>query len=143
MDQLSVSERYGLGYQQAEDRNDLKKYLRRVISDSQKKIKTLLKNPNKEITTFNSEDGPQRSTNRELANEHKELKKRAVKDLNRLNKQADDDKNFDKKFGRDKDTGETKRKRIYTRTMKGRGGGGSMKMPQEYTKKSLLKKPLS
>lgn len=25
----------------------------------------------------------------------------------------------------------------------GRGGGGSMKMPQEYTKKSLLKKPMS
>ena len=143
MDQLSVSEKYGLGYQQAEDKNDLKKYLRKVISDSQKKIKTLLKNPNKEITTFNSEDGPQRSTNRELAKEHKSVQKDAIKDLNRLNKQADDDKNFNKKFGRDRDTGETKRKRIFTRTMKGRGGGGSMKMPQEYTKKSLLKKPMS
>lgn len=143
MDQLSVSEKYGLGYQQAEDKNDLKKYLRRVISDSQKKIKTLLKNPNKTITTFDSEDGPQRSTNRELANEHKEVKKRAVKDLNQLNKQADDEKNYNKKFGPDRDTGEYKRKRIFTRTMKGRGGGGSMKMPQEYTKKSLLKKPLS
>jgi septal ring factor EnvC (AmiA/AmiB activator) len=142
MDRLSVSERYGLGYQQAEDRNDLKKYLRRVISDSQKKIKSLLKNPNKEITTFNSEDGPQRSTNRELANEHKDIKKRAVKDLNKINKQADTEKNFNKKMTRDKDTFEFRRKRIFTRTMKGRGGGGSMKMPQEYTRRSLLQKPL-
>ena len=141
MDQLSVSERYGLGYQQAEDRNDLKKYLRRVISDSQKKIKTLLKNPNKEITTFNSEDGPQRSTNRELANEHKDIKKRAVKDLNQIQKQ--EGREDPKKMTRDRDTGEAKRKRIFTRTMKGRGGGGSIKMPQEYTKRSLLKKPTS
>ena len=141
MDQLSVSERYGLGYQQAEDRNDLKKYLRRVISDSQKKIKTLLKNPNKEITTFNSEDGPQRSTNRELANEHKDIKKRAVKDLNQIQKQ--EGREDPKKMTRDRDTGEAKRKRIFTRTMKGRGDGGSMKMPQEYTKRSLLKKPTS
>jgi len=142
MDRLSIQEKYSLGYQQAEDKNKLKTYLRRVISDTQKTIKTLLKNPNKEITTFNSEDGPQRSTNRELAKEHKSVQKDAVKDLNRLNKQADDDKNFNKKFGRDKDTGETKRKRIFTRTMKGRGGGGSMKMPQEYTRRSLLQKPL-
>jgi len=140
MDRLSVSERYGLGYQQAEDRNDLKKYLRRVISDSQKKIKTLLKNPNKEITTFNSEDGPQRSTNRELANEHKDIKKRALKDLNQIQKQ--EGREDSKKMTKDKVTGETKRKRIFTRTMTGRGGGGSMKMPQEYTRRSLLQKPL-
>tara|TARA_R100001443_G_C3270045_1_gene157818 strand:- start:183 stop:611 length:429 start_codon:yes stop_codon:yes gene_type:complete len=142
MDRLSISERYGLGYQQAEDKNKLKTYLRRVISDTQKTIKTLLKNPNKEITTFNSEDGPQRSTNKELAKEHKSVQKDAVKDLNRLNKQADTEKNFDKKMTRDKDTFEFKRKRIFTRKMKGRGGGGSMKMPQEYTKRSLLQKPL-
>ena len=141
MDQLSISERYGLGYQQAEDRNDLKKYLRRTISDSQKKIKTLLKNPNKEIVTFNSEDGPQRSTNKELANEHKEVKKSALKDLNQIQKQ--EGREDPKKMTRDKDTGEAKRKRIFTRTMKGRGGGGSMKMPQEYSKRSLLKKPMS
>lgn len=141
MDQLSISERYGLGYQQAEDKKDLKKYLRRVISDSQKKIKTLLKNPNKEITSFSSEDGPQRSTNRELANEHKDVKKSALKDLNQIQKQ--EDREDPKKMTRDKDTGEAKRKRIFTRTMKGRGGGGSMKMPQEYTTRSLLKKPTS
>ena len=75
MDRLSIRERYGLGYQQAEDKNKLKTYLRRVISDTQKTIKTLLKNPNKEITTFNSEDGPQRSTNKELAKEHKSVQK--------------------------------------------------------------------
>tara|TARA_R100001443_G_C3234883_1_gene149280 strand:- start:25 stop:450 length:426 start_codon:yes stop_codon:yes gene_type:complete len=141
MDQLSISERYGLGYQQAEDRNDLKKYLRRTISDSQKKIKTLLKNPNKEIVTFNSEDGPQRSTNRELANEHKEVKKSALKDLNQIQKQ--EGREDPKKMTRDKVTGEAKRKRIFTRKMVGRGGGGSMKMPQEYSKRSLLKKPMS
>ncbi len=28
-------------------------------------------------------------------------------------------------------------------SLKGRGGGGSMKMPQEYSKRSLLKKPMS
>ena len=140
MDQLSISERYGLGYQQAEDRNDLKKYLRKTISDSQKKIKTLLKNPNKEITSFSSEDGPQRSTNRELANEHKDVKKSALKDLNQIQKQ--EGREDPKKMTRDKDTGEAKRKRIFTRTMKGRGGGGSMKMPQEYTRRSLLQKPL-
>ncbi len=101
-----------------------------------------MKNPKKETVSFSSADNPEPITNKQLAKEHKSVQKDAVKDLNQLNKQADDDKNFNKKFGRDRDTGETKRKRIFTRTMKGRGGGGSMKMPQEYTRRSLLQKPL-
>ncbi len=142
MDRLSIREKYLLGYQSAEDKKQLKSYLRNVISQTQKTIKTLLKNPKKETVSFSSADNPEPITNKQLAKEHKSVQKDAVKDLNQLNKQADDDKNFNKKFGRDRDTGETKRKRIFTRTMKGRGGGGSMKMPQEYTRRSLLQKPL-
>ena len=141
MDRLSVREKYNLGYQQAEDKNKLKNYLRNVVSQTQKTIKTLLKNPNKSITTFDSEDGPQRSTNKQLAKEHKSVQKDAVKELNQIQKQ--ESRKDPKKMTRDRDTGEAKRKRIFTRAMKGRGGGGSMKMPQEYTKKSLLKKPMS
>ena len=142
MEKLSISERYGLGYQQAEDRNDVKNYLRRVISQTQKTIKTLLKNPKKETVSFSSGDNPEPVTNKELAKEHKSVQKDAVKKLNQINKQADEEKNFNKKIARDKDTFEFKRKRIFTRNMKGRGGGGSMKMQQEYSKRSLLKKPI-
>ena len=142
MDRLSIREKYLLGYQSAEDKKQLKSYLRNVISQTQKTIKTLLKNPKKETVSFSSADNPEPVTNKELAKEHKSVQKDAVKDLNQLNKQADIEKNFDKKMTRDKDTFEFKRKRIFTRKMKGRGGGGSMKMPQEYTKRSLLQKPL-
>ena len=141
MDNLSVREKYNLGYQQAEDKNKVKSYLRSVVSQTQKTIKTLLKKPSKTITTFNSEDGPQKSTNKELAKEHKSVQKDAVKELNQIQKQ--EGREDPKKMTRDKDTGEAKRKRIFTRAMKGRGGGGSMKMPQEYSKRSLLKKPMS
>tara|TARA_R100000231_G_scaffold10932_1_gene13153 strand:- start:848 stop:1276 length:429 start_codon:yes stop_codon:yes gene_type:complete len=142
MDRLSIREKYLLGYQSAEDKKQLKSYLRNVISQTQKTIKTLLKNPKKETVSFSSADNPEPITNKQLAKEHKSVQKDAVKDLNQLNKQADIEKNFDKKMTRDKDTFEFKRKRIFTRKMKGRGGGGSMKMPQEYTKRSLLQKPL-
>ena len=141
MDRLSVREKYNLGYQQAEDKNKVKSYLRNVVSQTQKTIKTLLKKPSKVTTSFSSEDGPQKTTNKELAKEHKSVQKDAVRELNQIQKQ--ESREDPKKMTRDKDTGEAKRKRIFTRAMKGRGGGGSMKMPQEYTKKSLLKKPLS
>ena len=39
---------------------------------------------------------------------------------------------------RDRNTGETKTKRIKTRTMSG-GAGGRMMMPQEYSKRTLYK----
>lgn len=141
MEKLSIREKYLLGYQQAEDRNQVKKYLRNVISQTQKTIKTLLKTPKKETFSFSSGDNPEPVTNKQLAKEHKSVQKDAVKDLNQIQKQ--ESREDPKKMTRDRDTGEAKRKRIFTRTMKGRGGGGSMKMPQEYTKKSLLKKPMS
>ena len=38
---------------------------------------------------------------------------------------------------------EQKKTKLKNLSLKGRGGGGSMKMPQEYSKRSLLKKPMS
>ena len=37
----------------------------------------------------------------------------------------------------------TKTSKIKFKNISGKGGGGSMKMPQEYSKRSLLKKPMS
>jgi len=138
----SIQERFQLGLSDTKGPKDEAKYLRRVITTAQKRIKTLLKNPKKVVVSYDSVDGPQRSTNKELAQEHKDVQKRAVKMLNEVNKQIDDDKNRDKKFGPDRDTGEYKRKRIYTRKMKGRGGGGGgIAMPQDIAKRpSLLRK---
>ena len=38
---------------------------------------------------------------------------------------------------------EKKKTKLKNLSLRGRGGGGSMKMPQEYSKTSLLKKPMS
>lgn len=54
---------------------------------------------------------------------------------------ASSDKNKEKKKSLLKE-GKKKRK-LKNLSLRGRGGGGSMKMPQEYSRRSLLKKPMS
>jgi hypothetical protein len=114
------------------------KYLRRTIIQLKKSIDSLMKNPNKiRVHDFGAGDGPQSHvTNRELANEDRQIKKKAISLLNDITKEKmeDDPKNQT----RDRNTGETKTKRIKTRTMSG-GAGGRMMMPQEYSKRSLYK----
>jgi len=51
------------------------------------------------------------------------------------------DKNKEKKKSLLKE-GKKKRK-LKSLSLRGRGGGGSIQMPQEYSKRSLLKKPMS
>ena len=38
---------------------------------------------------------------------------------------------------------EKKKTKLKNLSLRGRGGGGSIQMPQEYSKRSLLKKPMS
>ena len=122
--EFSINERYRLGLQDIKPNSKEEvRYLRRVISTSQRQIKSLLKNPKKETVSYHSEDGPQRTTNKEEAKEYKKVARRAAARLNEIQKRKDD---FDpKKQTKDKVTGETKRKRIFTRKMVS-GGGGMM-----------------
>ena len=111
--EFSINEKYRLGLQDVKPNSKEEvRYLRRVISTSQRQIKTLLKNPKKETVSFHSEDGPQKTTNKEEAKEYKKVARRAAARLNEVQKNKDD---FDpKKQTKDKVTGETKRKRIFT-----------------------------
>tara|TARA_R100000734_G_C3235644_1_gene42059 strand:+ start:56 stop:487 length:432 start_codon:yes stop_codon:yes gene_type:complete len=68
--------------------------------------------------------------------------KSKVKKLrSRLNKLFRQKKVLEKKEGALDD--KTKPYKLRRSQLIGRGGGGSMKMPQEYSKRSLLKKPMS
>jgi hypothetical protein len=97
-------------------------YLRKVISQTQREIKSLMKSPNK-ITVINDpEDGPQPEKNKNLAKQTKTVQRKVSGILSDL---LEEDRRKEKDFTRDKTTGETKRKRIKTRSMRG-GGGGAM-----------------
>jgi len=111
------------------------KYLRKAIISAQKRIDSLMKSPKKEVV-IQSDDGPQRATNKDLANDERAVKKKATTLLNNISKEKMEDN--PKNQTRDKVTGETKTKRIKTRTMSG-GAGGRMMMPQEYSKRTLYK----
>ena len=80
--EFSITERYQLGLQDIKPNSKEEvRYLRRVISTSQRQIKTLLKNPNKETVSYNSEDDPQRTTNKEEAKEYKKVSKSCKKKI--------------------------------------------------------------
>ena len=132
---MELIDRFNEDFGNLKKEKDKIKYLRRAIISAKKSIDALMKNPKKEVVT-QGDDGPQRVTNRDLANDERAVKKKATTLLNDITKEKmeDDPKNQT----RDRNTGETKTKRIKTRTMSG-GAGGRMMMPQEYSKRTLYK----
>jgi hypothetical protein len=132
---MELIDRFNEDFGNLKKEKDKIKYLRRAIISAKKNIDALMKNPKKEVV-IQSDDGPQRATNRDLANDERAIKKKATTLLNDIAKEKmeKDPKNQT----RDRNTGETKTKRIKTRTMSG-GAGGRMMMPQEYSKRTLYK----
>jgi len=59
----------------------LKAYLRKVILNAKKQEAVLLKNPKKTTVSFDPEDGPQPTTNKEKAKEVKKVRTKATKML--------------------------------------------------------------
>jgi len=132
---MDLMDRFNEDFGNLKKEKDKIKYLRRAIISAKKSIDALMKNPKKEVV-IQGDDGPQRATNRDLANDERAIKKKATTLLNDISKEKmeSDPKNQT----RDRNTGEAKTKRIKTRTMSG-GAGGRMMMPQEYSKRSLYK----
>jgi len=132
---MDIMDRFNEDLGNLKKEKDKIKYLRRAIISAKKSIDALMKNPKKEVV-IQGDDGPQRATNRDLANDERAIKKKATTLLNDISKEKieSDPKNQT----RDRNTGEAKTKRIKTRTMSG-GAGGRMMMPQEYSKRSLYK----
>ena len=135
----------------------MKKHNLKIVNDYQK---SLLKKLNKVVSTWNNiiiekTDGSDKKIrermnklNRQrlsldsklkesLKKSGKEQKKESNRISNTAKQSAQRAKNVEQKK---KSATKTKLKNL---SLRGRGGGGSMKMPQEYTKRSLLKKPLS
>ena len=132
---MDLMDKFNEDFGNIKKEKDKIKYLRRAIISAKKSIDALMKNPKKEVV-IQGDDGPQRATNRDLASDERAIKKKATTLLNDISKEKmeTDPKNQT----RDRNTGETKTKRIKTRTMSG-GAGGRMMMPQEYSKRSLYK----
>jgi hypothetical protein len=132
---MDLMDRFNEDFGNIKKEKDKIKYLRRAIISAKKSIDALMKNPKKEVV-IEGDDGPQRATNRDLARDERAIKKKATTLLNDISKEKmeSDPKNQT----RDRNTGETKTKRIKTRTMSG-GAGGRMMMPQEYSKRTLYK----
>ena len=132
---MDLMDRFNEDFGNIKKEKDKIKYLRRAIISAKKSIDALMKNPKKEVV-IQGNDGPQRATNRDLASDERAIKKKATTLLNDISKEKMEDN--PKNQTRDRNTGETKTKRIKTRTMSG-GAGGRMMMPQEYSKRSLYK----
>ena len=134
-------ERYQAGLNSIDTNKALVRYLRRTIAQTQKNIKSLMKNPNKTSVTFNTEDGPQPTKNRDLAADERRIQKHAVKELSAITEK-------DGRLTQDKATGETKTKPDRDRAINRRsgrgGGGGSIKSPDETARgrMSLLKRKM-
>lgn len=103
-------------------------YLRKVISKTQREIKSLMKSPNK-ITVINDpEDGPQPEKNKDLAKQTKTVQRKASNILSDL-------------LEEDRDKGKAK-----TRPMRGGGGGAFTDLFQRTgatAKGSLFKKRMN
>ena len=132
---MDLMDRFNEDFGNIKKEKDKIKYLRRAIISAKKSIDALMKNPKKEVV-IQGNDGPQRATNRDLASDERAIKKKATTLLNDISKEKMEDN--PKNQTRDRNTGETKTKRIKSRTMSG-GAGGRMMMPQEYSKRSLYK----
>ena len=123
----------------------LARFLRSVINDSDRRIKTLMKNPTKQsVVNFGDGDGPQPTDNKELADREREVKKDAQRKLKDMQGDAPERS----KQSREKDE---RNKRINARkvgnysSMRGSGGGGgSIKSPDETARgrMTLLKKKM-
>lgn len=110
------------------------KYLRSAIVHYNKQIKSLMKDPKKERVIHSSQDGPQPTTNKEIANEKRAILREATKEYNEL-KRSNLEAN-PKNQERNRATGETRLKRIKTRSMRGGvSGGGGMATPDDYVRR--------
>lgn len=138
---MDAFERYKEDLADIKNNKSLIRYLRRTISQTQKNIKSLMKNPNKSATTHNTSDGPQPTNNRGLAADERRIQKDAVKRLSQVTEKEG-------RITRDKVTGEMKTKPDRDRAINRRsgrgGGGGSIKSPDETARgrMSLLKKKM-
>jgi len=95
----------------------------------------------KENARFKKLDRQAKSLKDKLKEAEKKAAKEQKKESNRVSNTAKQSAQRAKSVEQKKKSAtKTKLKNL---SLRGRGGGGSMKMPQEYTKRSLLKKPLS
>lgn len=80
LEELHTRESGGRGKKNS-TKGAISRWLRSVIVDAKAKEKSLLKNPKKETVSFDPEDGPQPTTNKDKANDIKKVRKRATKML--------------------------------------------------------------
>lgn len=117
-------------------------------------VKTLLRKLNRVLETRNNiimrgHESFQQSGNPPLdlvkeANKKPKAKRKIQKQNARFKKLERQTKSLKNKLEKaEKKVEEKKKTKLKNLSLRGRGGGGSMQMPQEYSKRSLLKKPMS
>lgn len=117
----------------------LARYLRSVINDTDRSIQKLMKNPNKvSVVNFGQGDGPQPTTNKELASDEREVQKDAKRRLKDLQgDEAKQSKPSREKTERNKRINARKSGSIAKMSGMG-GGGGSINTPDDTARRGRM-----